>query len=161
MIRNFAIALLFLVGQKLKAQERPEILSILGIVKDSESKMPIKKAEVYVWVGESVASIILTENGKYNFELPLGIEYKICLSTPVYFQKIIVYDTRNDNSIGGWEWMMDIQLDKVIEGFHQKFWKCLLQNGHIIPKLRNIFSPRIPDREAGFIQSRDGTFATK
>jgi hypothetical protein len=140
MIRNFAIALLFLVGQKLKAQERPEILSILGIVKDSESKMPIKKAEVYVWVGESVASIILTENGKYNFELPLGIEYKICFSAPGYFQKIIVYDTRNDNSIGGWEWMIDIQLDKVIEGFSPEILEMPVAKWTYIPKLRIFFS---------------------
>jgi hypothetical protein len=93
-------------------------------------------------IGDSIVSTYITKKAKFSLTLPLGHEYKIRFTAPDYLQKIILIDSRNDTSKGGWEFLYDIQLEKMLKGFSPEILEIPVAKWQYNPEIENYFFHR-------------------
>jgi hypothetical protein len=121
MIRNFAIALLFLVGLNLEGQSKNA--TITGTLKCEELKTPLKEAVITIFNGQANTEIKANQNGQYKLVLQCGFDYKVCFKAPGYMQKIFLFNLGNitkKEAKEGFELTIDMTLDKDVSGFSKE-----------------------------------------
>ncbi len=111
-------ALVFLFSLVVSAQDE---LRVGGSVKDAASMKKKENVTVTVYQNGSVFdSYTTSSNGRYEFELPLGMNYSFKFSSEDFLAKSINVDTRNipdEDKAGGFDMDMDVSLFAYVEGF--------------------------------------------
>jgi hypothetical protein len=134
----FTILFLFALTSPVFAQD--SLLAVFGSVRDEITKLKLENAQLIILKDKKKQEEISVISGKYSLDLPLGSKYTFIFKAKGYVQKIILIDTRNipdQNTTGGFQLNMDIQLVSYVKGYNKKL--------NEVPIAKAGFDPEIDD----------------
>lgn len=117
-LRTFLVLLLLLSGLHVSAQI--DNVYVYGTVKDYNTSKKLDGITVTVFKdGASHASVVTSANGKYEFNLDYGYEYKLLFDKPGMVSKNVTINTRGipeEDRIGGLAMNVEMTLFQDIAG---------------------------------------------
>ena len=108
-------------GTHAQSTENSARLRVSGQVKTTTDKLPIGGATIgIIRDGDDYRHYEANDTGAYGFELPLGFDYHLTFSAPIFVAKKVIIDTRNipyEELWSGFAMELDMTLFEYQDGF--------------------------------------------